>query len=205
MSNRKNTDMNLVFPYTKEEIDKIGNAIIYLANQISPLSKTRLLKLIYLIEETSVKKYGLPVFNLRFLVWKFGPVSKDLFIELSAKPVLLDKYISREERDGNTFVMARKAFSDDEFSDNEMAVLDLIIDKFKNTSAEDLVKFTHREHSLWHTTAKEKGVLELLENESINNTEIEMDFSQLLKGDSVKRSLYLQQREYLQQSRSLKF
>jgi uncharacterized phage-associated protein len=202
---QKDMTMNLFFTYTKEEVDKIGNAIIYLSHRVSPLSKTKLLKLIYLIEETSIKKYGLPVFNLRFLLWKFGPVSKDLFIELSSEPVLLDEFIGREEKDGNTFIVPLKSFSDDEFSDNEMSVLDLVIDKFKGFSAEELVKFTHREHSLWHSTAKEEGVLELLENELINNTEIEIDFASLLKNDAHKKEMYLQHKEYLTLSRSLKF
>jgi uncharacterized phage-associated protein len=118
---------------------------------------------------------------------------------------LLDEFIGREEKDGNTFIVPLKSFSDDEFSDNEMSVLDLVIDKFKGFSAEELVKFTHREHSLWHSTAKEEGVLELLENELINNTEIEIDFASLLKNDAHKKEMYLQHKEYLTLSRSLKF
>lgn len=196
--------MNLYFTYTKEEIDKIGNAIIYLAERIKPLSKTKVLKLMYLIEEASVKKFGLPFFNLRFSVWMFGPVAKDLFIDLSSKPILLINYISREEKDGHSYIYPTKAFSDDEFSDNEIALMDLIINNFRDYSAEQLVTFTHREHSLWHSIAKENGVLELLEQQKLNNTEIEIDFSRLLDGDEHKKSMYLQHKDFLNISRSLK-
>ncbi len=196
--------MNLFFTYTKEEIDKIGNTIIYLSEKIPLLSKTKALKLIYLIEETSVKKFGLPILNLKFFVWMYGPVTKDIFIDLSSNPILLNEYIKREERDGNSYISPNKAFSDDEFSDNEMAVIDLVIDTFKNYTAEQLVKLTHREHSLWYKTAKENNVLDLLENKQLNNTEIEIDFSRLLEGDDYKKEIYLQHREFLNVSRSLK-
>lgn len=204
---QNNKTMALLFTYTKEEIDKIGNAIIYLADKIPFLSKTKILKLIYLIEETSIRKYGLPIFNLSFLLWKFGPVSKDLFIELSSDLDLLQHYITvkRNDNDCNNYFVSLQPFCDDEFSDNDMSVIDLVIDKFKGYSAEELVKFTHREHSLWHTTAKEAGVLESLENQLVNNTDIEIDFSTLLKHDTLKKGMYLQHKEYLMLSRSLKF
>lgn len=204
---QNNTTMTPLFTYTKEEIDKVGNAIIYLADKIPFLSKTKILKLIYLIEETSIRKYGLPIFNLRFLLWKFGPVSKDLFIELSSELDLLRNYIvaKRNDDDCNNYFTALQPFCDDEFSDNDMSVIDLVIEKFKGYSAEELVKFTHREHSLWHITAKEAGVLESLENQLVNNTDIEIDFSTLLKHDTLKKEMYLQHKEYLMLSRSLKF
>jgi len=50
--------------YSRSDIEKIGNAIIYLAERIPDLSKTKLLKLLYLLEETFAKKYQLP-----FLIW----------------------------------------------------------------------------------------------------------------------------------------
>ena len=197
--------MNLYSPYTKQELDKIGNAIIYLAEKIPNLSKTKLLKLIFLIEETSIKKYGLPIFNLPFLVWKYGPVAKDIYVDLSDDGVLFDDYISTKQKRGNTFVSAKIGFSDDEFSDNEIKILGLVVEKFGNYTADELVAHTHREHSLWYRTAKEHGVLEYLQDEKINNTNIEIDLSRTLENDSFKKEIYLQHREFLNQSRSLKF
>lgn len=205
MNYQTDKTMNLYSPYTKQELDKIGNAIIYLAGKIPNLSKTKLLKLIFLIEETSIKKYGLPIFNLPFLVWKYGPVAKDIYVDLSDDGVLFNKYISTKQNGNNTIVSAKIGFSDDEFSDNEIKILDLVVDKFGSYSAEQLVTLTHREHSLWYITAKENGVLEYLQTEKINNTNIEIDLSRTLENDSFKKEIYLQHREFLTQSRSLKF
>jgi uncharacterized phage-associated protein len=193
-------------PYSSSEIDKLGNAVVYLAEKINPLSKTKLLKLIYLIEEYSVRTYGLPFFNLSFSVWKLGPVSRDVFVDLSSdEPVLLNKYISRTfGQDGGIYIKPKVVFSDDEFSDNDMDLLEHISETFKNFSAAELVELTHRKHSLWYITALENGVLEHLEAGHMNSTEIAIDFSRLLEGMPVKKEIFEDQREYLKSSQALK-
>ena len=196
----------MTHPFSSSEIDKIGNAIVYLAERIKPLSKTKLLKLIYLIEEYSVRTYGLPFFNLDFTVWKLGPVSRDIFVDLSSEePVLLSKYIRKNISVDTTIdIFPKVLFSDDEFTDNEMKLLEHITDTFKDYSASDLVQLTHRKHSLWYLTASEHGVLEYLEEGKMNSTEIRIDFSRLLNGTPVKKAIYDDQRNYLDNSQSLK-
>lgn len=196
--------MNLYKAYTKEEIAKIGNAIIFLAERIPKLTKTKTLKLIYIIEEISVKKYGLPFFNLKFYLWKFGPVAKDLYIEFSEKPALLQGYIDLKNSKDKTYIQPLVKFCDDEFSDNEIGILEYVANTFKNYNSDRLVAYTHREHSLWHTTAEKNCVLELLENKRISNTDIELDFSDLIRDDELKSETYSQHKEYLKTSRSLK-
>lgn len=192
-------------PFSNSEIDKLGNTVVYLAERIKPLSKTKLLKLIYLIEEYAVRTYGLPFFNLDFSVWKLGPVSRDLFVDLSSdEPVLLANYINRTIADGSVFITPKKAFSDDEFSDNEMDLLEHIVETFQTTSAAELIQLTHRKHSLWYVTAQENGVLEHLENGHLNSTEIPIDFSRLLDDMPLKKGIYEDQLGYLKNTKSLK-
>ncbi|MBE9466022.1 Panacea domain-containing protein [Dyadobacter subterraneus] len=193
-------------PFSLSEIDKIGNAVVYLAERIKPLSKTKLLKLISLIEEYSVKTYGLPFFNLDFTVWKLGPVSRDIFVDLSSdEPILLAKYIRTNiDVDASIDIFPKVEFSDDEFSDNEMKLLEHITTTFKDYSASELVQLTHRKHSLWYLTALEHGVLTYLEEDKMNSTEIPIDFSRLLDGMPVKKAIYEDQRDYLGKSQSLK-
>ena len=193
-------------PYSRSEIDKLGNAVVYLAEKINPLSKTKLLKLIYLIEEYSIRTYGLPFFNLNFSVWKLGPVSRDVFVDLSSdEPILLSNYISKTtSSDGSVYIQSKVTFSDDEFSDNEIDLLEHVAEIFKDYTASELIELTHRKHSLWYITATENGVLEYLENGLMNSTEIEIDFSRLLEGMPLKMAIYEDQRLYLQNSLALK-
>ena len=156
---------------TDNQIDKIGNSIIYLTDKIGELSKTKALKLIYILDELSIKKSGIPFFNLKYKVWKFGPVSEEIFIDLSSETTLLKNYIERTSEDGTTLIKPVKDFNDDEFSDNDIDLLDYVIATFGNKTAKDLVSFTHRQNSPWYNTAVKHSVLELLESEKINNTE----------------------------------
>ena len=191
--------------YTKSLIDKLGNAMVYLCEHMQPLTKTKALKLIYLIEELSVKRYGLPFFNLRFDVWRLGPVSRDLFVELSGEPALLGGFIEKSVRNNITYISAKQAFSDDEFSDIEIDILKQVAVAYAHASADDLINLTHRKHSPWFHFAQVNGFLELFEQGLASTTDVEIDLSVLLQGDEQKLAIYQSHKEFLINSTALKF
>ena len=123
-------------------------------------------------------------------MWKFGPVSEELFIDLSSETKLLEDYIEKNNEDGVNYIRPIVDFNDDEFSDNDIDLMDSIIEKFGNQSANELIAYTHRVNSPWYNTAKENDVLELLESETINNTEYLIDMSQLIAHDDRKKGIY---------------
>lgn len=179
--------------YTKfndSQLEKVGNTVVYLSKQIPQLSKTKLLKLLYILDEISIKKSGIPFLNLKYKVWKFGPVSEELFIDLSSEPKLLEKFIEKNDGEGVHYIQSIVEFNDAEFSDNDIELLESVIDKFGNQTAKQLIKYTHRENSPWYNTAKENDVLELLESEEINNTEYTIDMSQIIFHDDRKSAIY---------------
>ena len=194
--------------YTKEQIDKLGNALIYFCKKLQPfteVSKTHLLKLVFILEEMSVKKFGIPFFNLRFDVWKLGPVSKELFVELTEQPALLAEYISKKQIDENKFIIVPlKDFSDDEFSDNEMDLLEHVSERFKLCTAKELINFTHRKESPWYIAAQKHGLVEILEAGKRNTTDIEIDLADLIRDDHNKLALFIGHKEFMLQSKSLK-
>jgi uncharacterized phage-associated protein len=69
-------------------------------------------------------------------------------------------------------------------------LMNFVIEKYWNKSAKELVEYTHRINSPWYNTAKENDVLELLENETINNTEYVIDMSQIISHDKRKLEIY---------------
>lgn len=178
--------------YNSGQLNKIGNAANYLAAKVPMLTKTKLLKLLYILDEVSIKKSGIPLLNLKYKVWKFGPVSEELFIDLSTEPSLLKNYIKRELKDNQNYIVPASAFSDDEFSDNDLDVMNLVIDQFGSKSSKELVSYTHRKNSPWHITAQQYAVLDLLEKELINNTEYLVDLSVLVAHDEKKKQLFEQ-------------
>lgn len=168
---------------TTQQIDKLGNSIIYLSHKVGELSKTKILKLLFLLEEASYKKYGHPFFGVNFELWVRGPVLKDVFIDLSDEsPTLLKNFIKKVTAD-NRFYEAAKEFSDDEFSDNDIALLDAVAQFARHKIAANLVAHTHEVDSLWRQSAIKYGVLEELEKESVTSTNYTIDFG-LLFGDN---------------------
>ncbi|MFD1551718.1 Panacea domain-containing protein [Putridiphycobacter roseus] len=181
--------------HSDDEISKIGNTIVFLINEYKDISKTKLLKLLYILDEMSIKKSGIPFLNLNYKVWKFGPVAVDIFAELSSSPSILKPFITKLDcENGNDFKVIVD-FSDDEFSINDLELLNKVSSEFGVKSASELIKYTHRETSLWYKIALENGVLEDLEKERISTTELTIDLSELIKYDERKASIY---EEYLE-------
>ena len=207
MSSENNKVHNL-FSYkgfTKDDLEKIGNSIIYFAEKVKNLSKTKLLKLVYLLDELSVNKYGIPFFNLSYKVWQAGPVNVDIYTELSSTPILLKDYIKLQFlQKGECYITPKKKFNDAEFSDNEIGLLEIVLSSYGKLSAKKLVELCHRQTTLWYQIAKEKGVLELFEKGKLNTTDYEIQLSDNIKDDKVKLSIYDDHREFLKFSKRFK-
>ena len=177
--------------YSADQISKIGNTIIYLSEKINSVSKTKLLKLLYILDELSIKRSGIPFLNLTYKVWKFGPVDENIFVELSSEPTLLKAYIKKgTDGDGNVYILPNSEFNNDEFSKNDLDLLDFVVKEFGGKTAKDLVSYTHRKESPWYNAAKKYAVLDLLLNEEISNTEYVIDLTELVQHDSRKKEIY---------------
>lgn len=173
--------------YSKSQTDKIGNAIIYLSNKYSgKLYKTTLLKLIYLIEESSIKKYGVPFFNIDFKIWKLGPVFTDLYYELTEGLDIYKPYFDLKSNTFGKYIDCDKEFSDDEFSDNDIELMDSILDVHKDTSSDVMVEITHSEDRPWYIQAKSENLLDEDGNLTKSITNESIDFEILLEKDSIQ-------------------
>jgi len=175
--------------YTPEQLDKLGNTILFLIDAIKPLYKTKLLKLIYLIDELSTARNGVPFLGLEYKVWQAGPVNSDLYEELN-QPYLLDSFITLEQNAKGVQVIGKRKFSDNEFSEMEINLLKEIISRYKNTPADKLVEITHRKSAPWYIIAAENNLLEAFDEKKINTTDIPVDLTLLIKNDPHKMAIY---------------
>ncbi len=177
--------------FTRDQINKIGNTIIYLSTKITDLNKTTILKLLFVIEEACIEKYGHPFLGIEFQLWRFGPVAKDIYIDLSENPILLKDFIQRDANNASNFI-AKTEFNNDEFSDNDIELMYLIINFTKDKNATYLVNRTHGLDSIWRKSAIQYGILEALESELLHSTDYTVDFN-LLFNNSPAHS-YLKER-----------
>jgi uncharacterized phage-associated protein len=187
------TYSNVMSLYSVDTINKTGNTIIYLAGRIPELSKTKLLKLLYLIEERSAIKYNTPFLGIKFEVWQAGPVAKDIFVDLSDSPVLLRAFISTNVRNGGTYIEPKREFDDSEFSNNDIEVMDYVIEKYGNKTAGQLVGITHKEGSAWHRLAKEHNLIDAFKSEKTTCSDVEIDFTHYL--GKCDAGIYLENKE----------
>ncbi|MDM1441897.1 SocA family protein [Myroides odoratimimus] len=180
------------FILSQEQIDKVGNAIIYLCESIGPMPKIKILKLIYILDEISIKKSGVPFFNLPYKVWKFGPVAEDIFVDLTTDLSKLKPYIIKEkkeeEEEANFAPIA--SFNDDEFTNNDIKLMDLVIKQYGELDSQQLVEVTHRKNAPWYNIAVKHNILDLLLTEKISNTEYMIDFIDLIAHDETKKMIY---------------
>ena len=183
---------------TQQQLQKLGNTLIYLAKNVGELSKTKILKLLFLLEESSVKRFGYPFFGLNFQIWKLGPVLKEVYIDLSEdSPNLLKDFIEKDQFN-NKLYLAKGEFNDDQFSDNDIYLLEKIKDFARHKTARDLIDYTHEENSLWRKSAIKNGILQELESSEVNSTEHVIDFSLLFENDEQLRERYLESLENLE-------
>ena len=59
---------NTYTQYNEAQLNKIGNTAIYLSERIPNLSKTKFLKLLYILDELSIKQSGIPYLKLDYKV-----------------------------------------------------------------------------------------------------------------------------------------
>ncbi len=175
--------MRKFFKYTQKQLDKLGNTLIYLSNHINDLSRAKALKLVYILDETSIKENGIPFLNLPYHLWKHGPVDAELFAELSNENLfLLKDYIVKQQSN----IKALKPFDDNEFSGSDIKLMDKIIKTFGSKTAEELSAYTKREHSVWYDTAKSNGVLNDLLAEKMSTTDILIDINKVVGRSKIR-------------------
>lgn len=135
--------------YSSAQIDKIGNLLVYITDRLGATSKTKLLKLIYIIEEEYIKRAGTPLTPLSFTHLPMGPVSTFINNQINKGRPLLSKYVNIESVDDQRWITPKSKFADDEFSEFDLEVIDEVLNKFGHLSAPALSNYTHREGSLW--------------------------------------------------------
>lgn len=182
--------------FSEDSKQKLGNAIVFIVDRVEQLSKTKLLKLLYLMEEYMVKRYHTPFLAIPYEVWQAGPVAKDVFIDLSDGPYILKNFIKTEVRENGIYVTPTAEFCDDEFSELEIEMMGEVLRKYGHLTANQLVAETHKAGTLWYNTAKEHDLLEPFAQHECNNSDYRIDFSLALApcaAEAYRESLDIKQ------------
>lgn len=180
--------------------DKIGHTLAFLASEIDDLYLTKAMKLLYLLDEISVKETGVPFTWLDYKVWGRGPVPEEIYDELNepflSKFNLMKEFITTEKRPNpaeqsseSTILHPKIKFDENEFTDYEIELLKRVVKEYGKLSGNQLIDLLHKQGSLWDTEVRKKE-LELQFKLQGKKTNHNIDFTMLLEGDETKQKAY---------------
>jgi uncharacterized phage-associated protein len=178
--------------------DKISNVLNYFASQIDYLSMTKTLKLLYILDETSIKETGTPVTWLDYKVWENGPVAIDVYNEIKHQEVFcyqgkelsllhsiqLEKKLNADRNSEEVFLKPNGDFDKSIFNRYELNLLETIVFKYGNWNATELINFLHEEGSLWHKMVSEHNLINHFQQIG-KRTNHSIEFNDLLENNPI--------------------
>jgi len=189
------------FQIDKVHLNRVGNILLYIANRIPHLYITKSIKLLYILDEESVKRNGVPITWQGYLVAKHGPLPFNVFSDLRYKGCAqLGNWVTvSEENEGRMArVLPNGKFDDGEFLDAELELLDEVIDTYKDWTAKELVDHLHKNGSLWHQIYEREDLRKKFDDEGLSDVSpFSVDFESLIQDDSQKVLLYQETKESL--------
>lgn len=164
--------------------EKVGNLMVYLADRLKPLYHTKLIKLLYLIDEAAVKDRGIPITWLDYKVWQHGPVAPETYYIKCGGETFKD-FVSAKKVDNGFVIEPVTSFYDGDFSEYDFDIIDGVIAEYGNWKPSDLVTLTHQPDSLWNKTKKEYNI----DFSEYNISDYSLDFKKLIN-DEIKLDNY---------------
>ena len=133
--------------FRRFDIYKTENLISYLALRLNGIYKTQLNKLLFYIDFTNFKDNLRSVTGLRYIKYTYGPVIENhMYNELIFS--LRDKFFLEEsefDEKTTTLIKSLGNYNLDDFSNNELEIIDKVINRLKGVSSKDISSLSHKE------------------------------------------------------------
>lgn len=133
--------------------EKNGALLAYIAKNIPDINLRKLLKVVYLIDEKFMELRGFPLTWFDYYAWAKGPVAPEVY---EIKNGAFNQYVSCHKNEAGKNIVNSVLPSKyqvlkqmDVFSPYELGIIDDIMYKYGNMSADELSDLTHKEDSLW--------------------------------------------------------
>jgi uncharacterized phage-associated protein len=140
---------------------KLCQAIAFFAMNTRKLGKTKLFKLLYFLDFEHFKLRSRSVTGLSYFAWPKGPVPPALFNEFDHPSKDLASCVEFSniptQRGGMNKVTARKGFDSSLFSKRELAIMKALAERYRDSTADQMIEETHLENRPWHQIYAVKG------------------------------------------------
>lgn len=170
--------------------EKIGVLLAYLSSKVPSLNLRKLIKLVFLVDEVYVKENGYPLTWLDYFAWEKGPVAPEIY---NVKNGLFSEFVKaiKNPKDGKYYIYPVSGFylegGLELFGEYHIEVIDSVINKYGNLTADQLSEITHQEDSVW-SKAVEDNNLSFSED---GKSSIKIDLISIIKDDEEKYFSYL--------------
>lgn len=143
--------------YTKPNLEKFTNMIIYFAEKEKPY-KTKLNKLLFYSDFTYFKNYFKSISGARYRAIKYGPVPSDYDAVYNwlSKNKIIDIKETEEECGVTEKINPLIEFHRDLFTANELDMIEQIYNKFKDFTPSKLRDYSHKEEAWKENKATNK-------------------------------------------------
>lgn len=125
-------------------IDKVEEVVSYFAETVSNLFKVKLMKMLWYADALSFKTNGTAITGLVYRHNEMGALPIGHYSLMNLEKLNVQEEVSINY-DSMLHVYPTKGMNYDGLSDDEKYVLDLVVKKFKNYKAQDIVDYMHKE------------------------------------------------------------
>lgn len=138
--------------------DRLLHAIIFFTKKTDYCYKTKLFKLLFLLDFGIYKQTGRSVTGLQYFAWEMGPVPRDLFEELfNPRPDLTSALSIRSTpetdpdfKDKRLKIRPREKFDESLFTKRELKMMYELAEVYRHARASQMIEVTHLKNQPWH-------------------------------------------------------
>ena len=169
---------------------RLVSAIQYFSKKVKYPSKTKMFKLLYFMDIEHIKETGLPITNLEYYTWEYGPVPREIWYDLKdgRNPEYFSGFvklipISYDEDDESSKLEFRCVKPPDMsvFTPRQIRILEKIAIIYRDAISIEMSKISHEINKPWSITKEQKGM-----NEKIDLT-IAIESSNKIDQEKAKR------------------
>jgi uncharacterized phage-associated protein len=143
---------------SRQAREKLLDAIIFFTTRTKKCYKTKLFKLLFLLDFRIYRETGKSVTGLQYFAWPQGPVPRELYEEFDSPKqdlktaVLLRKadLADPDEHDLGLQFIPRTAFDQSLFTARELRTMERLAEIYRDAKASEMVEVTHLAGQPWH-------------------------------------------------------
>lgn len=131
--------------YALQSYSKLKNIILYFIEKCGDIFNTKMNKLLFYTDFLSYKTYGYGISGLAYKAIHFGPVPVRWDRVYSLMDDIYPEIVEFPSGNCGTRLCSHLSADHACFTEEERAVLDRVLDRFKDTSAADISELSHEE------------------------------------------------------------